>query len=136
MKTLATATRPEAIWLGYPPLSGKSRVQVTLPADGLYTAWLGGDWYGRSSIAVDGRKVGAMREELNWPGNFTDLGTIPLTAGRHIVTAQDRPDLLGATYFGDALLYWRIADANAVVDPNELTDTLGTRVIIPLPPGM
>jgi hypothetical protein len=34
------------------------------------------------------------------------------------------------------LLYWRIADANAVVDPNELTDTLGRRVDIPLPPGM
>ena len=27
------------------------------------------------------------------------------------------------------LLYWRIADANAVVDPNELTDTLGRRSI-------
>ena len=41
--------------------------------------------------------------------------------GRH----SDRPDLLAATYLGDPLLYWRIADANAVVDPNELTDTLG-----------
>ena len=50
--------------------------------------------------------------------------------------AQDRPDLLGAKYLGDPLLYWRIADANAVVDPNELTDTLGRRVDIPLPPGM
>ena len=63
------------------------------------------------------------------------LGSLP-AAGRHIVRAQDRPDLLGATYFGDALLYWRIADANAVVDPNELTDTQGRRVIIPLPPGI
>jgi hypothetical protein len=63
------------------------------------------------------------------------LGSAP-AAGRHIVRAHDRPDLLGATYFGDALLYWRIADANAVVDPHELTDTLGRRVIVPLPPGM
>ena len=46
------------------------------------------------------------------------------------------PTLLGAKYLGDPLLYWRIADANAVVDPNELTDTLGRRVDIPLPPGM
>jgi hypothetical protein len=57
-------------------------------------------------------------------------------AGRHMVKAGDRPDLLGAVYFGDALLYWRIADVNAVVDPHELTDTLGRRVIIPQPPGI
>jgi hypothetical protein len=55
---------------------------------------------------------------------------------RHVVVALDRPDLLGAKYLGDPLLYWRIADANAVVDPNELTDTLGRRVVIALPPGM
>jgi hypothetical protein len=53
-----------------------------------------------------------------------------------VAAALDRPDLLGAKHLGDPLLYWRIADANAVVDPNELTDTLGRRVDIPLPPGM
>ena len=57
-------------------------------------------------------------------------------AARHVVAPLDRPDTLGATHFGDPLLYWRIADANAVVDPNELTDTLARRVSIPLPPGM
>jgi hypothetical protein len=57
-------------------------------------------------------------------------------ATRHVVKAGERPDLLGAIYFGDALLYWRIADVNAVVDPNELTDTLGRRVLIPQPPGI
>jgi hypothetical protein len=55
---------------------------------------------------------------------------------RHVATALDRPDLLGATYLGDALLYWHIADANSVVDPNELTSTLGRRIDIPLPPGV
>ena len=39
-------------------------------------------------------------------------------------------------YFGDAELYWRIADANVVTDPFELTDTLGARIAIPAPPGM
>jgi hypothetical protein len=57
-------------------------------------------------------------------------------AVRHAVRSLDRPDLLGAKYLGDPLLYWRIADANAVVDPNELTDTPGGRVAIPQPPGM
>lgn len=55
---------------------------------------------------------------------------------RHLVASHDRPDLLGAQYLGDALLYWRIADANAVVDPNELTDTVGRRIEITLPPGV
>lgn len=58
------------------------------------------------------------------------------TVARHLVAALERPDSLGATLLGDPLLYWRIADANAVVDPNELTDTLGRRVVVPLPPGM
>ena len=62
-------------------------------------------------------------------------GTLSIAA-RHVVSAMDRPDLLGSKYLGDPLLYWRIADANAVLDPNELTDTLGRRVAIPLPPGM
>lgn len=57
-------------------------------------------------------------------------------AAQHAVVAGDRPDLLGAKYLGDPLLYWRIADANAVIDPNELTDTPGRRVDVALPAGM
>ena len=63
------------------------------------------------------------------------LNTMTIAA-RHVVGPLDRPDTLGAVELGDPLLYWRIADANAVVDPNELTDTLGARVAIPLPQGM
>jgi hypothetical protein len=62
-------------------------------------------------------------------------GTLAVVA-RHAVSALERPDLLGATFLGDALLYWQIADANAVVDPNELTDTVGRLVVIPQPRGM
>jgi len=53
----------------------------------------------------------------------------------HIVRSGERPDLLAAQTFGDAELYWRIADANGATDPFELTDTLGARVAIPPPPG-
>jgi hypothetical protein len=56
-------------------------------------------------------------------------------AAEHIVTSGERPDLLAAQTFGDSGLYWRIADANAVTDPFALTDTIGLRVKIPLPPG-
>ena len=60
-----------------------------------------------------------------------DIGT----AGEHIVQSGERPDLLAAQIFGDSEFYWRIADANAVTDPFELTDTIGLRVRIPAPSG-
>src|ERR1043166_7893049 len=40
----------------------------------------------------------------------------------HIVASGERPDLLAAQTLGDPELYWRIADANAVIDPVALTD--------------
>ncbi len=88
---LATATRAPAVWLGTPPLSGSRDVLVDLPEGGLYTAWLGGDWYGKASIAVDGHEVGAKREELNWPGLYSELGSARLPAGRHTVTIRYTP---------------------------------------------
>ncbi|AGK49853.1 MULTISPECIES: baseplate wedge protein 53 [Burkholderia] len=57
-------------------------------------------------------------------------------AAEHIVRAGERPDTLAAQAYGDAALYWRIADANALTDPFELTDTLGARIALPLPPGL
>lgn len=57
-------------------------------------------------------------------------------ATQHVVKSGERPDTLAAIHLADPLLYWRIADANGVIDPHELTDTLGRRVDIPLPPGM
>jgi hypothetical protein len=85
---LATATRPETIWLGAPPLSGERQVTVSIPKDGEYFAWLGGDWYGDASISIDGREVGSRREELNWPGLYTELGRTRLAAGQHLVTIR------------------------------------------------
>ena len=65
---------------------------------------------------------------------------IPSPTGRtsiahHVVSANERPDLLAARFLGDPLLYWLIADMNAVVDPHDLTDVLGRRVAIPQAPG-
>ncbi len=53
----------------------------------------------------------------------------------HVVGAGERADLLSARVFGTPELYWRIADANAVIDPFELTDTLAARIAIPAAPG-
>jgi hypothetical protein len=57
-------------------------------------------------------------------------------AAEHIVQSGERPDLLAMQMLGDAELYWRIADANAVIDPHELVETLGARVLIPRPTGL
>lgn len=56
-------------------------------------------------------------------------------AAEHVVQGGERPDLLAAQALGDSELYWRLADANLVIDPFELTDTAGARILIPLPPG-
>ncbi len=57
------------------------------------------------------------------------------TAAEHIVQGGERPEVLAAQALGDAELYWRLADANTVIDPFEVTDTPGRRVAIPFPPG-
>ncbi len=58
------------------------------------------------------------------------------SAAGHVVQGGERPDLLAWQPYGDPLLYWRIADGNAVIDPNELTDTVGAVVSIPVPPAL
>ena len=55
--------------------------------------------------------------------------------GLHVVQAGERPDGLAATLFGDPELYWVLADANVVIDPFELTDTPGARIVVPAPPN-
>ena len=45
--------------------------------------------------------------------------------GFHSVTEGDRADLIAASTLGNPGLWWRIADTNLVIDPNELTATIG-----------
>jgi hypothetical protein len=82
---LVTATRARAIPVVTPSLTGTASAQITAPEAGRYTAWLAGDWFGKSSVTVDGNEVGAKRAELNWPGLYTDLGSVELAAGAHTV---------------------------------------------------
>jgi hypothetical protein len=42
----------------------------------------------------------------------------------------DRRDLVAATHLSDAELWWRLADANGVIDPETLTRPVGTVVRI------
>jgi hypothetical protein len=82
---LVTTTRPLAIPVVTPSLSGTVSANITAPEAGRYTAWLAGDWFGESSVRVDGHEVGAKRAELNWPGLYSDLGSVELGAGQHTV---------------------------------------------------
>jgi hypothetical protein len=50
----------------------------------------------------------------------------------HVVHGGERPDTLAAAQLGDPELYWLLADANAVIDPFELTDAPGARVLVPV----
>ena len=54
----------------------------------------------------------------------------------HRVAQGERPDTLAAKYLGDPELYYRLCDANRVLAPTELVDTIGRRVRITLPAGM
>ncbi|MBC6463313.1 LysM domain-containing protein [Actinomadura sp. HBU206391] len=80
--------------------------------------------------APDGREVPYLRRRpLPQPTALAQIA-------EHVVTQADRSDLLANRYFGDAGLWWRIADANPVLHPRELTDTPGRRIRITLPEGV
>lgn len=51
-------------------------------------------------------------------------------AVRHRVAEADRLDLIAARYFGSPYEYWRIADANPVLIPEDLLDP-GVAIVIP-----
>ena len=52
------------------------------------------------------------------------------------IAQGDRRDVLGWRHLGDAGVWWQLADSNGVVDPRELTDTVGAVLRITLPPGV
>ena len=54
----------------------------------------------------------------------------------HSLTEGDRLDNLSAGYFGDPELFWRICDANSVMNPDDLTETPGRKIRITLPAGI
>ncbi len=54
----------------------------------------------------------------------------------HLVAAGDRLDNLAAHYLGDPEQFWRIADANGAMRPEELVEEPGRRLRITLPEGI
>jgi hypothetical protein len=56
----------------------------------------------------------------------------------HTVVSSEsgRPDNIAAGELGDPELFWRLCDANGVLDPAELTATVGRQLRITLPAGI
>jgi hypothetical protein len=52
------------------------------------------------------------------------------------IVQDDRRDVLGWRHLGDAELWWQLADSNGVIDPRELTESVGAVLRITLPPGV
>jgi len=54
----------------------------------------------------------------------------------YVVKQRDRIDNVSAQAYGDPRLYWRICDANLVMQPAEATATPGNQLNITLPLGI
>jgi hypothetical protein len=78
----------------------------------------------------DGRPVVHLRRRfVPQPHALALLHTVRVVEG-------DRLDNLTATHLGDPELFWRVCDANPVLRPDELTETLGRELRITLPAGI
>ncbi|EFH84860.1 hypothetical protein [Ktedonobacter racemifer] len=55
------------------------------------------------------------------------------TLVEHTVVQGDRLDNITTRYLGDPRQFWRICDANDVLQPTELTDEIGNVITIALP---
>jgi hypothetical protein len=49
------------------------------------------------------------------------------------VTDSDRLDLMAHRYLGESTVFWRIADANAAMHPDDLLSPAGRQLIVPSP---
>ena len=54
----------------------------------------------------------------------------------YTVRQGERLDNITARMLGDPLQFWRIADANNAMRPNELTEAIGRQLRITLPAGV
>ena len=68
------------------PVSGSSFATRFHTTRGAYDVWVGGSFLGRVAAAVDGRRVGVARHQLEWTGQYVDLGSVRLRTGDHRLT--------------------------------------------------
>jgi hypothetical protein len=64
---------------------GAIEARVVAPVAGRYEVWVGGSVRSRLELSVDGRRVSAVRHQLNNSGQYMWLGRTRLTRGAHDV---------------------------------------------------
>jgi hypothetical protein len=67
----------------HPPYYNATAGPFEVPRAGRYAAWLGGSVRGSAELALDGRRVGGARQQIDNEGGFVHLGEARLAAGRH-----------------------------------------------------
>ena len=55
---------------------------------------------------------------------------------RREVTEGDRLDSIAAAEIGDPEMWWRVADANRAMNPDDLLTSTGRLLVIPMPLGV
>ncbi len=79
---------------------------------------------------VDGKSIIYLRRRFIPPPEKFSL------LQEHTVVQGDRADNLTNQYLGDPEQFWRVCDANNVMRPDELSETIGRRIRITLPEGI
>lgn len=90
-------------------------------------------YYGIETATIkghDGQPVIYLRRRFLPPAEGFDLLV------EHSVVENERLDNIAAKYMDDPETFWRIADANSAMRPEELTETIGRRLRITLPQGV
>ena len=90
-------------------------------------------YYGIETVSIkaaDGRTLVYLRRRFLPPADRFAL------LQEHVVVEDERLDNIAAKYLDDAEAFWRIADANSAMRPEELTETVGGRLRITLPEGV
>lgn len=83
-----------------------------------------------SLVRADGSTVAYLRRRfVPAPESFALLQW-------HLVQQGERLDNIAAQYLGDPEQFWRLADANRALRPDELTETIGRALAITLPQGI
>jgi hypothetical protein len=83
-----------------------------------------------AKIEIDGETISYVRRR------FLPQPESVAVIAEHTVTQGERLDHIAARYLGDPELFWRICDANRAGRPQELTETVGRRLVITLPEGV
>lgn len=78
----------------------------------------------------DGKQIVYLRRRFVPAPERFDLLT------EHTVSEGERLDNITALYLGDPEQFWRVCDANGVMRPEELTETVGRKIRITLPEGI